>query len=1585
MKKLVLLVCLCFGFIGVFAQTTYTVGAGKTYTTFDAAITALNATNPLPAGGIIYNIDASFSSTENPRAIVLTAANNDATHPIIFQVNNGVVTSSNHAVVKPGTGTTTPNSPVTNNAGIEIVGADYITFNGVDVTIALGSTLKYGYYLRNASVNNGAQHNTIKNSKITLNRATASGASVGIYQNTASSPASVGGANSYNVYDGISVTNTYRGIALNNSNTSWPDINCEVLNCIIGSGNVTGDIGSTISTNFAGPVGIEATNMSGVSIHDCEVKNVGYYSSNSGIGKGIWLQNASGTSSIYKNSIHDIVGYRPSTSDIIHGVSISTVNAAAIVNMYNNFLYNIFTSGSLGGPQLFGLNIDGVANSFVNVYFNSIYMSTPSSTIYSSLTLNYGSAAVSTSNVKLNIQNNIIKVDLATGSSKKHYGVYYNSGSFNSSNYNNYDMATTGSGGQYYTGYKSGDVALIGAWRTATGSDANSKQMTTSFKSIVAGSIDLHLQFAACTLDPTYQGVFINGVYPAITGLDSVDIDYSSLNPVKRTYPFIGADEVEATADVTISPNQPLVGTVAKNETNQVLYNVIVTANNADAIFQSITVITGSDNPPGYSQNTQNDFKNFKVWIDSINGTYNSVTSKQLISTGPGTTVAPSIGGTLTFSATNLYTLTKCKTYYVFVTADIGAVGVATSGDNINLNNTTSNFTFSNPVKATSSTGASGYQYIVDKYYNFPLKDVNYSSTWYVPIPPYLTAADTIIYTGDFTEPYHTFQMITNPVDSMETPWVITGTLSKLIVGNNLVTPTAVKFNVQQTYTGTADVLDNANIVFKTASIPTTLGTLATGSTVTYDSAFNQTVITANYYNLVLTGTRGANSITLPNTTVGVAAQFTSSATFGGGNYVHAGASSTITFNGNIQQRIKSSFNFNIFNINNTSANALSITTPGSETGCVSVDSGVTISAATSYTYTAGNLVVRGTGTINNSSNSFTAFAAGYTTSTLAFGSGSNYILSGTLTSTAGQNGQIPAATWHAASNLKITSVTSATQIGAVGAPTAAGYGNFIYDNGSVSTGSMKLFTGFSGTTTIQGTLTLLRTNGSQVQIFTSSGATTIIASYVNLNCGNWLFNNGTYTLTVQNDFRIVDSMSAVSGYSIPTLSFGSSGTGTMNVAGKFVFTATTNTPVITTVGNTGTIVFNGSAAQTITSNSAGNMLTVSSGTLASTLNNAAGLTLVSGRFNPTTLTFGTGGLFTVPSGSILNPGATAGYTSAKYVITTGTGIIKQAVPLSTNWTFPVGTSTTSYNPLILNYTNGAADSFAVNLLPTYTYPPAMPSFVVNTQYDITKHSGGTVTNATLTMQWNVANEASGFQRTNSPLVIGHYTAGAWVETSTLSAAVGAGPYTTTATGFTSFSPFGPGNCSAFGPNLGCTLLPVDLLSFSGKANGSISQLVWKTTREVNVKEFTVERGLDGSHFDGIGNIAAKNISGQNEYGFDDKSVPVAGIVYYRLKIISNDGQSKYSQVIALNFKKAKGTVEIFPNPVRNSLFITHEKAVAGSSVTIYTAAGSKAGEYVVTAGATQTTVNTASLPAGIYSLKYQNNGLVQIVRFAKL
>lgn len=115
------------------------------------------------------------------------------------------------------------------------------------------------------------------------------------------------------------------------------------------------------------------------------------------------------------------------------------------------------------------------------------------------------------------------------------------------------------------------------------------------------------------------------------------------------------------------------------------------------------------------------------------------------------------------------------------------------------------------------------------------------------------------------------------------------------------------------------------------------------------------------------------------------------------------------------------------------------------------------------------------------------------------------------------------------------------------------------------------------------------------------------------------------------------------------------------------------------------------------------------------------------------------------------------------------------------------------------------------------------------------------------------------------------------------------------------------------------TILPVELLSFTGESTPEGNRLHWKTTWETSNKGFDIERSVNMRDFTKIGFITGHGDSNtQKAYTFTDPAT--ARTVYYRLKQLDEDGSFHYSKTIAVHDNRY--AVKVYPNPSKGHLKI---------------------------------------------------------------
>lgn len=129
------------------------------------------------------------------------------------------------------------------------------------------------------------------------------------------------------------------------------------------------------------------------------------------------------------------------------------------------------------------------------------------------------------------------------------------------------------------------------------------------------------------------------------------------------------------------------------------------------------------------------------------------------------------------------------------------------------------------------------------------------------------------------------------------------------------------------------------------------------------------------------------------------------------------------------------------------------------------------------------------------------------------------------------------------------------------------------------------------------------------------------------------------------------------------------------------------------------------------------------------------------------------------------------------------------------------------------------------------------------------------------------------------------------------------------------------------------TVMPVNLISFHAVRSENGIKLKWQTASEENFSHFEIERGDRNLNFTSLG----QQVGSSRHYTFTDSS-PLAGVNYYRLKMIDQDGTFTYSRLEQVTVPH--DALFVFPNPVGDQLNIQGVSQEDLQSVEIVDGAG---------------------------------------------
>jgi len=561
----------------------------------------------------------------------------------------------------------------------------------------------------------------------------------------------------------------------------------------------------------------------------------------------------------------------------------------------------------------------------------------------------------------------------------------------------------------------------------------------------------------------------------------------------------------------------------------------------------------------------------------------------------------------------------------------------------------------------------------------------------------------------------------------------------------------------------------------------------------------------------------------------------------------------------------------------------------------------------------------------------------------------------------------------------------------------AVGSSNLTFSN-NVSLGSNATRTitiGGTGTYTFSGAIggdgsgiTVAATEAGKLLLTggnTYTGLTTVNGGTLELNrtggntlpaTNNVVVNGGTLTISKNqtlNDLTLNGgTLSIASGVTLTVTGTYALNGGTVSGAGSLVVepTATLSTSLVTGLPTgcacspSGSYLFNGTEDQVT-----GPGLPASVAGL--TINSTGNLTLTNPvTVNTLTLTQGklTLGDHTLTVINLVGGG------SNSYVVTDGVGALKMPVEAGQPKDFPVGASTSSYDPVTIN--PASSTDFEVEVKATATaadFPGAISNYskVAKRKWRITPTAapGATVL--------KLRNGGTKIVPVNPKM--GHFktATNTWEE---LSATFNTTDDTWTATA-TDFSPFGVGDQGGF-----AAPLPISLLFFEAAKKGQEALLTWRTASEENNDYMAVERSSNGFDFREIGRVnGAGNSTSFRDYNFTD-SRPLKGINYYRLRQVDYDGTSEYHKIVALQFNDESGDVFLLPTAVADQFDVVFTAPLETKVLLeIYSLSGHLLLSESIASGSQTKVVHVADMHPGIYLVRLGTGTAVITKRFVKL
>jgi len=477
-----------------------TATAGTTsgsYATVSAAFAAVNAGTH--QGAITMKIVNNTAEPGSPTALL----------------KSGTPSNYTSVLITPFGGNYTIGGTITaNRAIIELSGADNVTIDGDDPTVAGTRNLTIGFSTTAATIatcirvssnstlgTDGANNNTIKNCIITGNRvSTGTTATYGISMcNYSTTSSTVGGYSSLNNrFENNLITRCYHGVWAVGASSTYPNTGLQIINNVFGDNTAAGNIGnrSIIMSNTA-TTEAQAAIISGNEVVGMgDPGTTGYSTSIAGFEIGTVNFGAK----IFNNYIHDVK--QPSTAGYgSYGVLFSGSASCDSLRFYNNIITRItasnFTATALSSFTNYGVKMTA-GPTFGDFSNNTIVLSTANPTGTTTNPVSYALSCDVNGVRIVNFRNNIIMNTIASTSA---IGMYVNNNAiYNASNY---------AGGQIWDkncywvpsgilGYSAASTpqTTFSAWKTAIGKDGTSFNVNPSFVS----ASDLHINGSVASL-----------------------------------------------------------------------------------------------------------------------------------------------------------------------------------------------------------------------------------------------------------------------------------------------------------------------------------------------------------------------------------------------------------------------------------------------------------------------------------------------------------------------------------------------------------------------------------------------------------------------------------------------------------------------------------------------------------------------------------------------------------------------------------------------------------------------------------------------------------------------------------------------------------------------------------------------------------------------------------------------------------------------------------------------------------------------------------------------------------------------------
>lgn len=178
-----------------------------------------------------------------------------------------------------------------------------------------------------------------------------------------------------------------------------------------------------------------------------------------------------------------------------------------------------------------------------------------------------------------------------------------------------------------------------------------------------------------------------------------------------------------------------------------------------------------------------------------------------------------------------------------------------------------------------------------------------------------------------------------------------------------------------------------------------------------------------------------------------------------------------------------------------------------------------------------------------------------------------------------------------------------------------------------------------------------------------------------------------------------------------------------------------------------------------------------------------------------------------------------------------------------------------------------------------------------------------------------------------------------------------------------------------------CAPLSSVLHSFEVAYANNLVHLNWNINADAGIIEISVEKKSDKGEYNTLVTIpvnADGNTSIKTKYQYTDMISKGSNSLFYRLNILMQDGQRKYSDIRLVQLAP-NAEVVVYPNPARGNVFISVPLSMGAADIIMTDLSGKNIAQWN---GVNQRTLDIDAFRPGIYFMRIKpQNGYKEVVR----